>query len=124
MITYSFNDVNIFCIKFFGDITFEEIENFLSKFKTLSNLPQNLILLYDFSEANLSIKPDDVKVISTLADEATINYKSVKTAFLVDKPLETAFSVLFSQIKNNKKKARKVFITESAAVHWLLENPI
>ena len=121
MITYSFNDVNIFCIKFFGDITFEEIENFLSKFKTLSNLPQNLILLYDFSEANLSIKPDDVKVISTLADEATINYKSVKTAFLVDKPLETAFSVLFSQIKNNKKKARKVFITESAAVQWLIE---
>ena len=121
MITYSFNDANIFCIKFTGDITFEEIKNFLSKFKTLSNLPQKLQLLYDFIEANIKIQPDDIKAISTLADEATINYKFVKTAFMVDKPMETAFSIMFSQPQNNKNKVRKVFTTESAAVQWLLE---
>lgn len=123
MITYSLDDANIFCVKFIGDITIEEIKSYLIKFKSFDYLPQKLIVLYDFYEANLNIQANDIKSISILAAEATDNHETVKTAFLIDKPKEAAFLTIFSKEKVVNSKERKVFTTESAAIQWLLDYP-
>jgi hypothetical protein len=120
MITHNLDKNNIFCIKLTGIITYEDINDFLIEFKSFNKLPEDVLLLYDLFNAEFKISPQDIESISKLADVATRNYKSVKTAFLVDKPMVTAFSSLFADIKDDEKKERKIFSTEEAARNWLL----
>ena len=122
MINYTLNDDQIFYVKFTGDVNYQEIAEYLKRFESLEHLPADLRLIYDFSEANLTVDPDDIQKISSMADAVTTKYKSVRTAFLVTKPMETAFTMLFIQEKSEMDKKRKVFTTREVAEEWLFKS--
>ena len=121
MIEYSIKKNNIFYALFTGPISFEDIKNYLSEFKSINDLPENILLLYDLTDAEINISANDIQLISKLANDATGRYISVRTAFVVDKPKVTAYSYLFSRRKNSKKTVRRLFSSLEAATEWLLD---
>lgn len=119
MISYSLDDSGIFYVKFSGIITVEDIEAYLLKFGTLSDLPEDFLSLYDLRDAEMNLDKDDILSISELTEKVTASYKTVRTAFLVNKPVITAYTYLFTTELAPDKTIREVFSTEEAALTWL-----
>lgn len=121
MISYSLKDSGIFYVNFSETVSLEDIKAYLLEFEKLDNLPKDFLSLYDLRGANMQLKAEDIICISKVTEKVTASYKSVKTAFLVDKPKLTAYSFLFSVDHNSEKTTRQVFSTETAALKWLSE---
>ena len=119
MISYSLNSDGIFYVTFSETVTTEHIKNYLSEFEQLDYLPGKLLALYDLRNAALKIESKDVSVISDITNKSTRNFHTVRTAFLVEKPNVTAYSILFSEEHVPKKTKREVFSTKEAALDWL-----
>jgi hypothetical protein len=119
MITYNVREDGIFFVKFIGPVTFQDVREYLEKFGKITNLPKDIKLLYDFQEGEIDFIEEDLINIAKLADKATENYNSVRTAFLTSQPDTTAFSFLFSQLKQKPNNKRHVFSTYEAAMNWL-----
>lgn len=120
MINYSLNNDGIFYVQFSETVSLEDIKEYLQDFEKINYLPQNLMTLHDFGNAKMLLTGKDIAIISELTDKATTFYRTVKTAFIVDKPNLTAYSILFAEDSRGKTK-RKVFSTEEAALNWLKE---
>jgi len=121
MISYSLKDSGIFYVNFSETVSLEDVKTYLLEFEKLDNLPKNLLSLYDLRGANMHLKAEDIFCISNLTEKVTTSYKSIKTAFLVNKPKLTAYSFLFSVDHNSEITTRQVFSTEKAAFKWLSE---
>ena len=121
MITYKLDDSDILHIKLTGNIDFNEVTGFLKKLKSFDNLPQDIKLLCDLTEAEVNLTANEIHQISGLAENATRKYSAVKTALLVNQPLMTAYSVLFTKFKSSGRTNREVFSTLDAAKDWLIE---
>lgn len=121
MINYSLDDSGIFNVKFSGSVTADEIINYLLEFELLNNLPDDFLSLYDLTDADIKLKQKDILFISELTLKVTSFYRSVRTAFLVNNPVLTAYSYLFINNSIPKKTTRKIFSTKVAAINWLKE---
>ena len=119
MIEYSLEESGIFVIRFVGEIGIEEIKEYLKKFKNISNLPKEIKILYDLSDAEMTLSKKDIQTLNNLSILVTQKYDSVKAAFVVNKPNITAYSLMFSEKAPSSKTIRKVFSTEIAARDWL-----
>lgn len=122
MINYSLNKDNILYVTFSEKVTVEDIKNYLLEFEKIDNMPQYLLSLYDLRSCELVIENKDIAIISELTDYFTRKFQKVRTAFLVDKPNLTAYSILFSEELVPKRTKREVFSTEEAALIWLKSN--
>ena len=122
MILYELNDNKIFDVSFEDKITLDDILYYLKKFETFDYLPSDIKLLYNFTKSIFNFTPEQIQIISELADKAVGKYKSVKTACLVSKPIMTAYSYLLTGMDENPNRQRKVFSTEEAAFKWLLDD--
>lgn len=120
MIEYSLKDNGLFCVRFIGEITSADIQKYLNDFKRLENLPRKLLTLYDLQGSNMHLVLEEIERVAKLADEVTLDFESVKTAFVVNKPDITAYAMLFNQSSVSSKKEREVFSTEESAILWLL----
>ena len=119
MINFYLSDSGIFKVTFSGTVTAEDITKYLLEFESLNNLPQAFLSLYDLRDANMDLKIIDILSISKLTKKVTSSYETVRTAFLVNKPNLTAYSILFTRESSHKKSVRRVFSTEEAAIKWL-----
>lgn len=121
MITYSLKESGVFYIDFSGTVTLEDIQHYLLEFEQLEDLPQKLLALYDLQDANLNLCSEDIIALSELTEKVTRTYKLVNTAFVVNRPNLTAYSILFSVDNNLENTTRQVFTSEKEALKWLLE---
>ncbi len=121
MIEYLLEESGIFVVKFSETVEIEEIRRYIIQFEKLTNLPNNILILYDLREAQVNLKKDDLKFLNEFAEKANRKYSSVKTTFLVDKPNITAIMLMFSHKTPSEKINRKVFSTEIAAREWLTQ---
>jgi len=121
MINYSLDDSGIFNVTFSCSVTADEIINYLLEFELLNNLPDDFLSLYDLTDADIKLKQKDILFISELTLKVTSFYRSVRTAFLVNNPVLTAYSYLFINNSIPKKTTRKIFSTKVAAINWLKE---
>lgn len=121
MITYFLNESGIFYVNFSETVLPEDINKYLLEFEKLKNLPSDFVSLYDLRGANLLLDSEDISAISKLTEKVTAAYKSVKTAFSVNKPKLTAYSFLFSVDHNSAKTTRLVFSNEEETIKWLNE---
>ena len=119
MITYSLKDTGVFYVDFSGTVLLKDIEDYLNTFETLENLPLDFLSLYDLRGAHMQMNSEDIQFISALTQQVTRKYRSVKTAFLVDKPKLTAYTLLFSVDHDLEKTTRQVFSNERNAIEWL-----
>jgi hypothetical protein len=77
MITFRLNDSNIFYVKFDGKISVGDIKAYLEEFKSMSDLPADIRLLYDMTDAEMILNMDEIHLISELAEDSTQKYASV-----------------------------------------------
>ena len=119
MITYSLRDDGIFYVTFSETVTVNDILKYLQDFEALNNLPKDLLTMYDLRDVDMDITSRDIISIAKMTEMATVPFKTVRTAFLVDKPNLTAFSILFTEELVPVKTKRNVFSTEKAALNWL-----
>lgn len=121
MTSYVFTD-NILHVNFEGKITSKELFEFLDEFGTLEGIPAHCKLFFDLRKASISLKLDEISKLSEVAEEKTQKCESVKTAFCVEDPKITAYTMLFSWLPKNSKIKRKQFSTKEAALEWLSGN--
>ena len=119
MISYAYID-NILHVSLTKKVTLEDIIEFIHDFKNLENMPENLRIFYDLTEANLVLHLDDISKLSKLAEAATGKFKAVRTAFYVTDPKVTAYTMLFSWLPENSVTQRENFSTREAAIKWLI----
>lgn len=122
LINYQLEESGIFRIIFSGKIPVDNILSFLDDFYLFENLPNELILLYDFTRAEFDLDPVKIKILSAKAMEVSINYDKIRTAFVVAEPKVTAYTMLFSMMIPNEKATREIFSTVEAAEDWLIGN--
>ena len=118
MITYSFGESGILLVKLSGKVSFEDIKKYLSEFETISIPTKDLLSLYDLRDADLELKLENITFISDWANKISASFRIVRTAFLVNKPDITAYTILFKN-SASKEIAREVFSTREVAVDWL-----
>jgi len=119
MISYAYID-NILHVSLTKKVTLEDLVEFIHDFKNLENMPENLRIFYDLTEADLILHLDDISKLSKLAEAATGKFKAVKTAFYVTDPKVTAYTMLFSWLPENPITQRENFSTREAAMEWLI----
>ena len=122
MITYSLKESGIFYVTFSGDVSKDDVMDYLDEFEKIGNLPENLLTFYDLRDASMNMKLPEIVAISKKAKKVTNSYKTVKTVFVVDSPGLTAYVMLYIMQSVKTKNIRKVFSTTDAAYKWLLEN--
>jgi len=117
MISYTVENANLVHVLFKGPIRLNDIISFLNEFDKIEGLSQNLRLLYDLHEANFEFEPGDINIINTQAQEVTMKYSTVRTAFVVNDPKSTAYSILFKS--STQRAKRELFSNKSNAIDWL-----
>lgn len=122
MITYRLSDVGIFYVKFSGKVDLKDINAYLTNLKKITLLPPDILILYDMLETEILITIDDLKTISEDAEIAISQFHSVKAAFVVNQPVLTAMSIIFSESPYAGRSLRRTFSTIESAVKWLLES--
>jgi len=102
-----------------GNINFESILGYFKDFTSFTELPKNLLVLYDFRCVTFDLTINELQMISHVAEKSTEEYTNIRAAFLVDNPVLTAYSTLYSELPITKKIKRKIFSTQQAALTWL-----
>lgn len=118
MIKYQLKD-GIFTVKFTGLVLFKEIIDYLEEFRNLKDIPLNLKMLYDLSEADFNLTQPEIKKLSEKASEVTAHFNFIYTAFVVSEPKVTAYTMLFSLMVPNAKSLRELFASKENALNWL-----
>jgi PAB1-binding protein PBP1 len=90
--------------------------------ENLTILPSLLKYLYDFREAELVIEPEDLPGLSQQSAKTCERCSNVKTAFIVEKPDNTALALLYTKENNYDKFNREIFSDPDAAINWLCGN--
>ena len=112
-------DINLVVME--GEIYLEDILKFLDSLEPFIKGLNDLLFLYDLTDATLMISPKDVSHVSELTVKMNKNMNIVKSAFLVSEPNQTALTILFAEIKRDSRAKRAVFSTKAAAEKWLKE---
>lgn len=114
------NEWGVFWINFKGKISLDAILIFLKNVIDKGNLPLDLKALYDFSETEFMMPPEEINNLAKKVNELTTHFNSIRTALVVNDPNITAYTVLFKQANANKNTIREIFSTTESAIDWLL----
>jgi len=107
-------------VTFTGNISYDEIVNWLGEFALIENLPNHIKLLYDLRNAILLIDMIKLIQITKKAEEVTKNFEKVKTVFLIEEADRSTFSLLFSFLDTTGKTIRKLFTSYEKSIEWLV----
>ena len=123
MIETSVNrDTGILDSRFEGEVTIEEIVDYIVATKKNKLYPRTLKILTDATQAHMNFSPGD---LTKIVDE---NYKSLEQydfiidAIVIDSPRETAMSMLYQELAKTRKYKFEIFSTRESALKWLADH--
>ncbi|WP_147677227.1 DUF7793 family protein [Algibacter pacificus] len=120
MITFIFNEtLRIVETEFKGDISEEDILEYMDVFKDNKTYPRHLKTLVDMTQTKFSFSYRSLKTFNLAKTESLKHYHIVASAIIVNNPATAAIATLYQAIASNKKYKSKVFSTRSAAIRWL-----
>lgn len=120
VISSNFNEkVGILEVKFFGDVSCNEIADYINATKLNPDYPRFLRILTDATEANMVFGHNDIQSIVDANNESLKNYEYIVDALIVEKSLETALTAFFSLLAENEKYKAKIFSTYEAANYFI-----
>lgn len=105
--------------KFFGDVTLQEIIDYIDATKLNKSFPRKLKIRTDAMEANFIFSVGDLDKIIEANNQSLEQYQFIIDGIIVDDPLNTALSILYQRLGNNPKYRFNVFSTAEAADEWL-----
>lgn len=118
MITFTFIEGTL-RVTLTEHIGFNELVGFLHDLTKVDNLPADLKVFYDLRQADVHLHLDEINKLSAMAEKMTTNLNSIKTAFVVEDPTVTAYTMLYSWLPSDDRLKREQFSTEEAALEWL-----
>jgi hypothetical protein len=120
MITTQFNsEQGHLDSKFHGDVTIQEIIDYIYATKENADYPRHLKILTDGTEARMVFSAEAVPSIVKANNESLENYYSIIDAIVLDSERETALSEFYEQLSKAPKYRFRVFSTREAAIAWL-----
>jgi len=123
MINYDYNKIHdILYVQYSGEITIEELLNYISEVGNDNTYPRILKILEDRRNGSFPFSIRANIKISKHALKFAKKYKKVYMAALNDKPKETAYTIDYQRLlsKFTSTQTTRTFSTFEAAQQWLL----
>ncbi len=123
MIKSEFNkEKNYLHIEYFGSISPEDMQNLILEIIENKNLPRKLRIMIDSSQAEFNHQISDVDKVVSFLREKISSFDLVMEAMVINKPIETAFSMLYQELTFSLegKYIHKIFTIKEVALKWLL----
>lgn len=114
------NDLGVFWVSFKGETSVNSIIEFLQFALEKGNLPKDFIALYDFSETEFTMPPEDITSLANQVSKFTTTFNTIRTALVADNPEITAYTILYKQANTNINTTREIFSSTDSALDWLL----
>ncbi len=122
MISYKLNTkTGILETTFKGNISMQDIIDYISALARDKTLPQKLKILSDASKAKLAGEPelDELMRIVETNKKAVALKDGTYDAFIISGSVETALGQIYMDLSKTEKYMFKVFSTKKAALEWL-----
>lgn len=121
MIEATYNSTDQFlAVMYTGEITADDVIGHGWSLARDTSLPRHLNILTDVRYANYFFGNDDLQRIRQALQENLKVFKSLRNAFIHNKPRETAYSQIVQSLEQNQTYKHKVFSTRERALYWLL----
>lgn len=123
MILTEFNHkTGILDSKFEGDITLDELVEYIRATKENTVYPRVLKILTDATKANMNLGYEDLEIIVAENNKSIEKYDCIIDAIILEGPVETALSMLYQELSKTNKYKFDVFYTRKGAINWLKSN--
>lgn len=120
MVDSKFNsELGLLDSKFYGDVTKNEIVDYIDATRLNKSYPRKLKILTDSVNANMILANSDLEAIAQANLKSLEQYNYIIDAIVTANPKETAFSILYKELSATKKYKFQVFSTREAAIEWL-----
>lgn len=122
MITTHYNNsTKILEVTFTGDITVQEMKNYIVSLRENKDLPSKLRILSDASKAKFAERVSKNDLIDFLNEnkKTLSRMEYVYDAYVITGTFETALGVLYKTLNTIKNYSFNVFSTKEAAYNWL-----
>lgn len=121
MITRFFDQKQkIMLVEFSGEIKVENVIEHINILFTEYELPIDLRVLEDARKATYDMTIDENDQILEQVSKYVNQFNTIASAFLQDKPYETAINLDYQYLVPFSNMKYKVFTTKEAALNWLL----
>ncbi|MDE5424104.1 hypothetical protein L3073_17965 [Ancylomarina sp. DW003] len=104
---------------FEGDVSLNEILEYIIATKKNKSFPRNLKIRTDSSKAVFDFSIHDLNAIIIENEKSLKKYDSITDAIIVSDPKTTALAMLFQELEKNPKYKFEIFSTKEAAEDWL-----
>ena len=123
MTTYEYDEnAGILKFHFVGKITIEDLFENAKEIRQHKNLSKDAKLLAYADKADFIFTPEELKQFGQHIATTERRFNSVKEAFIVARPKETAMTYIFGKSSLQMDHFKfKTFSTEEAALAWLGE---
>ena len=120
MITTNYNQKDgILETVFEGNISLEEVLNYITLSDFDLEMPGTLKILSDSRKAKFSVDPENLEAVVEATKNITDYHPYIIDAVIVDDPMDIALLMLYEKISPVKKYKVKVFSTPESARAWL-----
>ena len=107
--------------RFEGEVTLQQIVDYIRVTKKNSELPRRLKILTDATSAQMTLGPNDLPIIVSENRKSLEKYECIIDAIVLGAPKETALSLLYQELAKTNKYRFEVFSSREHALAWLSE---
>jgi len=120
MILTEFNQkTGVLYSKFEGEVTLNEIVEYILKTKENKLYPRTLKILTDATKSDMNLVFEDLGIIVAENYKSIEQYDCIIDAIVLKSPKETALSMLYQELAKTGKYKFNIFSTREAAMQWL-----
>jgi predicted oxidoreductase (fatty acid repression mutant protein) len=113
------NKTNILETNYLGEVSCDEVVDYIVATKLNSELPRTLKIISDTRKGVFNFSIEDLGKIVDANNQSLEHYDAIIDAIIVDNPKNTVLTVLFKQLATTKKYKFEIFASKSAAINWL-----
>lgn len=114
-------EINLLEVKYEGIISVEELIEYINETRSNESYPRDLRIITDARNVKMDFNPNDLNKIVEANTKSLKKYNSITDAFVIDKPKETALSLLFQELSKNKKYKFNIFFNLDNAINWIFQ---
>lgn len=113
------NDLNILESNCLGDVSCNEIVDYIAEAKFNYKLPRSLKIISDTRKGLFNFSIEDLNLIVEENNKSLLNYDAIYDAIIVDDPKNTVLTFLYKELATSSKYKFEIFATKEAALNWL-----
>lgn len=105
--------------RFDGEVTVQEIVDYIDATRLNKSYPRVLKILTDATNAQMNFPPAEIPQIVEANYKSLEQYELIIDGIVIDTPRETALTMLYQELAATNKYRFEVFASRDAAISWL-----